>query len=205
MYHIFGKVGLFRILRPISSPATTPAMNLADIPIGDEAPAIVPAVIEIPKKSRTKFIYDLTLQLFRLKRVLHSAVQYPAAYGFVPQTLWDDDEPLDIIVLSDEPFTPGVLVRTRPVGLLLIQDDDELDSKVLAVPVGDPRFADITEITHVSAHLLREIEHFFESYKQLEGTHVRSFGWNPATFAHQAITRGMRAYTEHHAWISSED
>ncbi len=169
-------------------------MNLADIPIGDNAPDIVRAVIEIPQKSRNKYLYDLDLEVFRLKRVLHSAVQYPAAYGFIPQTRWDDDEPLDVLVLCDDLLSPGVLLNVRPIGLLAIQDEEITDSKVLAVPVGDPRYSEVSNLTDIAAHRLREIEHFFENYKQLEGKTVRSYGWSPCLFARHAIMRGRSLY-----------
>jgi inorganic pyrophosphatase len=180
-------------------------MNLADIPIGEHAPELVHAVVEIPQKSKNKYVYDLSLELFRLKRVLHSAVQYPAAYGFVPQTLWDDDEPLDVLILSDETLATGIIIAVRPIGLLAMEDDKVVDSKILAVPDRDPRYASVRDITDVSTHLLKEIEHFFETYKELEGTHVRSCGWSTATFAFHAIERGMLEYQRHHAWRSDPE
>ena len=177
-------------------------MNLADLPIGDLAPDVVPAVVEIPQKSRNKYLYDLDLEVFRLKRVLHAAVQYPTAYGFIPQTLWDDEEPLDVMVLCDEILTPGVVLYVRPIGLLAMKDQAVVDNKVLTVPVGDPRYRDVTDITHIAHHRLREIEHFFESYKHLEGKDVKSFGWSTCLFAKQSILRGMKKYKRHHAWSS---
>ena len=180
-------------------------MNLADIPIGSQAPDIIPVVIEIPQKSRNKYLYDLELELFRLKRVLHSAVQYPTAYGFIPQTLWDDDEPLDAMVLCDETLSPGVILDVRPIGMLAMKDQEIVDSKILTVPVGDPRYRDVTDISHVAQHRLNEIEHFFENYKHLEGKHVKSFGWSTCIFAKQSILRGNKAYKKHHAWRSSPD
>jgi inorganic pyrophosphatase len=180
-------------------------MNLADIPIGEDAPRSVHAVVEIPQKSKNKYVYDLSLELFRLKRVLHSAVQYPAAYGFIPQTLWDDNEPLDVMILSDEPLATGIIILVRPIGLLAMQDDEIVDSKVLAVPDKDPRYDGISDITAVSPHLLKEIEHFFETYKELEGKHVRSWGWSPVAFSWQAIERGMQEYRLHHSWRSDPE
>ena len=180
-------------------------MNLADIPLGDRAPDIVPVVIEIPQKSRNKYLYDLKLEVFRLKRVLHAAVQYPTAYGFIPSTLFGDGEPVDAMVLCDEVLSPGVILHVRPIGMLAMEDEKMTDSKILTVPVGDPRYSDVTDIVHVSGHRLREIEHFFENYKHLEGKEVTSFGWSPCLFAKQAILHGMKAYQKHHAWKSAPD
>ena len=180
-------------------------MNLADIPIGEHAPRIAHAVVEIPQRSQNKYVYDLRLEMFRLKRVLHSAVQYPAAYGFIPQTLWDDEEPLDVMILSDEPLATGIILAVRPIGLLAMQDDQVIDNKILAVPDSDPRYDNIHEITDVSIHLLKEIEHFFETYKELEDLHVKSFGWSTVAFAYQAIEKGMREYKRYHAWQSDPE
>jgi len=175
-------------------------MNLADLPIGDHAPEIVHAIVETPRKSRIKYLYDLELELFRLKRVLHSAVQYPTAYGFVPQTVWDDNEPLDIMILTDEAMEPGILVNVRPIGLLVMKDEKTADHKVLAVPAGDPRYNGMTDITSVSTHVLKEIEHFFETYKYLEKKHVESFGWSTRDFALGTIRRAMLEYTRLGSW-----
>jgi inorganic pyrophosphatase len=179
-------------------------MNLANIPLGEHSPDIVPAVIEIPRRSRNKYSYDLDLEVFRLKRVIHSAVEYPTSYGFIPSTAWDDDEPLDVMVLGEEDFEPGVVVMVRPIGLIVMKDREITDSKILSVPVNDPRYSDIGNITDVSAHLLREIEHFFESYKHLEGHDVKSFGWSPCLFARNAILRGSKEYEKRGVWGKAE-
>jgi inorganic pyrophosphatase len=180
-------------------------MRLANIPIGTHAPDVVTTVVECPRKSRNKYLYDLDFDLFRLKRVLHGAVQYPTAYGFVPQTRWDDDEPMDMLVFTDEEMEPGVVLDVRPIGMLAMRDETVLDSKILGVPVHDPRYEDILDLVHVPTHLLKEIEHFFETYKHLERKHVQSFGWSTAEFARHAVLRGMALYEQSGPWGGGDD
>jgi inorganic pyrophosphatase len=162
-------------------------MNLKDLPIGKQSPRVVNAIIEIPKGSRNKYEYDVELEVFKLDRVLYSSMVYPEAYGFVPSTLWDDGDPLDIFVFIDQPLTTGVLVEAKPVGILRMSDEKGSDDKVLSVAIGDPTYGSIHDIGDVPKHLLIEIEHFFVNYKKLEGKHVESFGWDNALMAHEAI------------------
>ncbi|MCL4538722.1 MAG: inorganic diphosphatase [Bacteroidetes bacterium] len=168
--------------------------NLKELPIGENAPDEINVVIEIPKGTHTKIEYDAKLEVFRLDRVLYSAVHYPTAYGFIPQTLWDDGDPLDVLVLNEEPLQTGLLLRARPVGVLVMTDEKGSDSKILAVPSLDPRYNDVTEITDVPKHFLREAEHFFETYKELEGKFVKSFGWEPSHSAKQAIMKSSGTF-----------
>ncbi len=172
--------------------------NLKDLPVGEKAPEEVNVIIEIPKGTHTKIEYDPVLEVFRLDRVLYSAVHYPTAYGFIPHTLWEDGDPLDVLVLNEEPLQTGLLLHARPVGVLVMKDEKGSDSKILAVPSLDPRYNHVFDITDVAKHFLREAEHFFETYKELEGKFVKSFGWEPARSAKEAITKGVEAYESTH-------
>jgi inorganic pyrophosphatase len=171
-------------------------MNLKNLPIGESAPTVVHAVIEIPKGSRGKYEYDEKLEMLRLDRVLYSSVHYPAAYGFLPQTLSEDDHALDVIVLTEEDVPMGVLLEVRPIGLLVMKDEEGTNSKVLAVALNDPHFSEMKDVIDVPNHVLIEIQHFFQTYKNLEGKTVKTFGWDPASVAHYAITTAMKRYKE---------
>ena len=133
--------------------------------------------VEIPSGSRNKYEFDHQLNRFRLDRVLYSSVHYPCDYGFVEGTLADDGDPLDVLVVISEPTFPGCIVRSRPVGVLDMRDDKGHDYKVLAVAADDPRWDETKELGDLSPHRLREIENFFQIYKELEGRPVEIFGW----------------------------
>jgi inorganic pyrophosphatase len=165
-----------------------------DIPTGDDPPRSVPAVIEIAANERNKYELDKKLGVFRLDRVLHSAVHYPGDYGFLPQTLGDDGDPLDVLVLMTEPVFTGCLVECRPVGLFHLVDHGQADEKVLAVPLADPYSAERHELHDVPKHFLREIEHFFRVYKDLEGKHTETRGFEGADAARKAIVRSVEKY-----------
>jgi len=150
--------------------------NLHDLPIGDDFPTMVNVIIEIPPGVQTKYEYNPQLGVFTLDRVLHAAVHYPAAYGFIPQTRWRDGDPLDILVVIHEPSFPGCLVRAKPLALLQMQDEKGRDDKVFSVAVGDPVYQDIQSFQASPPHIPRDIEHFFTTYKMLEHKPVRSFG-----------------------------
>lgn len=154
------------------------------------------AVIEIPTNERNKYELDKELGLFRLDRVLYSAVHYPGDYGFIPRTLGDDGDPLDILVLSTIPFFTGCLVEARPIGLFHLVDRGKADEKVLAVPLGDPYAAEMRELKDVPPHQLKEIEHFFRVYKDLEGTTIETRGFEGAAAARTAIVQAQRLYEQ---------
>ncbi|MBS3938651.1 MAG: inorganic diphosphatase [Peptococcaceae bacterium] len=137
----------------------------------------VEAFIEIPKGSSNKYEYDQERKLFFLDRALFSPMHYPADYGFIPETLADDGDPMDIIVLMANPTFPGCVIRARVIGSFLMSDEKGNDVKIIAVPVSDPRFADMSEIEHMASHLKKEFEHFFSQYKQLENKVVTVHGW----------------------------
>lgn len=143
-------------------------MNLLhDLPAGSAEEINV--IVEIPKGSNNKYELDKDTGLIKLDRANYSAAAFPFDYGFVPQTLWHDGDPLDVIVLTTYPLFPGILVTVRPVGIMEMTDDGESDYKVLAVPTEDKRWDDVKDIADLNAHTLKEFKHFFETYKALKG------------------------------------
>ncbi|MCR2044657.1 inorganic diphosphatase [Anaerosalibacter massiliensis] len=148
---------------------------------------IVEAFIEIPKGSSNKYEYDLERKVFVLDRALFSPMYYPADYGFVPYTLAEDGDPLDIMVIMSNPTFPGCLIESRVIGMFLMEDEKGKDEKIISVPVSDPRYEDIQTIENMGAHLKKEFEHFFSEYKQLEGKEVHVKGWAGVEEALKAI------------------
>lgn len=173
--------------------------NYLDLPIGDKSPEIVTAVVEIPLDSVNKYEYDKTLHVFRLDRNLHSPVHYPGDYGFIPQTLAQDADPLDILVLGDTPTFPGCVYHVRPIGLFEMLDQGVPDEKVLAYATGNPRFSGIATYTEIQQHVLREIEHFFSVYKDLEGKRTKVLGWKDLDAALEIIRGSHRRYVQKQA------
>ena len=159
----------------------------------DEAEEVL-AFIEIPRGSRNKYEFDKASRTFRLDRVLYSSVHYPADYGFIPDTLGKDGDPLDILVLVQEPTFPGCLVPARPVGGLDMSDEKGSDFKVVAVPVGDPRYAHVHSLADAGEHWPREIETFFATYKLLEGKTTDVQGWHGAEEACRVIAECRERY-----------
>jgi inorganic pyrophosphatase len=131
-----------------------------------------PAVIEIPKGSKNKYELDKETGLLRLDRVLHSAVYYPADYGFIPRTYCDDGDPLDVLVLAQEPVFPLTVVEARAIGVMRMRDEKGIDDKIVAVSVRDPSHADYTHKDQLPSHVLRQVRRFFEDYKTLEQKQV---------------------------------
>lgn len=170
-------------------------MNLLhDIPAGTKDEMNV--VIEIPRGARNKYEIHKDTGVISLDRVLHTAQVYPVEYGFVPQTLWDDGDALDVILLSTEPFLPGVIVPARPIAVLPMVDGGEKDEKVLAVAVSDPRFKDVQDLSDVNAHTLKEITHFFQTYKQLQNKEVQLGEWQGKEEAQAAFERARQLYAD---------
>jgi inorganic pyrophosphatase len=138
---------------------------------------IVDAFIEIPTGSQNKYEYDKEAGVFRLDRVLYSPMHYPTEYGYLDQTLALDGDPLDILVLTTFPTFPGCVIKTRVIGVLIMSDDKGQDEKLLGVPVDDPRFDHVKSLDDVAPHVLKEISHFFERYKDLENKVTKIEGW----------------------------
>ncbi|MFQ6087064.1 MAG: inorganic diphosphatase [Candidatus Bathyarchaeia archaeon] len=171
-------------------------MNLwRDIPAGDKPPDVINAVVEVISGSRDKYEYHLEWGTFVLDRVLHSSVVFPVEYGFIPQTWFDDNDPLDVMVLSYEPLEVGCIVKARTIGALIMEDEEGEDPKILSVPTGDPRFNGFHNITDVHPHKLREIQEFFEVYKRLEPKKwVKFKAWKSAKEAKSIVNYSLNLY-----------
>ena len=145
-------------------------MNLwHDIPLGDKVPEEFNTIVEIPKGSNNKYEMDKETGLIMLDRANYSSAPYPFDYGFAPQTLWEDGDPLDVVILSTFPIAVGVLVKVRPVAVMEMIDSGESDYKIIVVPVDDKRWEDTKDLKDVNKHHIKEIQHFFETYKELKG------------------------------------
>jgi inorganic pyrophosphatase len=172
-------------------------MNLwKDISSGLNVPTKLNAIVEIPKGSKNKYEYDKDIESFILDRVLHSSVVYPADYGFVPQTTYDDGDPLDILILIDQPTFPGCVIESRPIGVMKMIDGGDKDYKILAVPVDDAKYKDINNISDIPSHILDEIAEFFRTYKNLESKKTEVLGWEDSEFAKKEIIRSIELYNE---------
>jgi inorganic pyrophosphatase len=167
-----------------------------DIPAGPHPPDMVTAIIEIPAKSRNKYELDKKTGALRLDRVLYSAVHYPGDYGFIPRTLHEDNDPLDVLVRINEPTFPGCQIDVRPVGVLKMLDRGEPDDKILSVPCHDPYHQEYFDIADMPGHYLKEIEHFFHIYKDLEGRRVEIIGWEKSDVAMALILESMQRYDD---------
>ncbi|MBI1972260.1 MAG: inorganic diphosphatase [Candidatus Aenigmarchaeota archaeon] len=168
---------------------------LKDLDTGKKTPDEINVVVEVPKGSRNKYEYDKEKGVFFLDRVLRSPFHYMGDYGFVPRTLCGDGDPLDVIVLVDEPSFAGCVINARPVAVLITEDNKGTDEKVLAVPVDDARYDEMTGMETIPKHILKEMAHFFEQYKALEkGKWVKVAGWKNAEEAKKLIKAAMKAF-----------
>ena len=165
-----------------------------DIAPGPNPPEEVTAVIEIPFGTRNKYELDKATGLMKLDRVLYSSMHYPGDYGFIPRTLAEDGDPCDIVVLVKEQTFPGCQIDVRPIGVLKMLDRGEPDDKVLAVPMYDPYHQEWFDIADIPQHVLKEVEHFFERYKDLEGKRVQIIGWEKSVKAMQVIQESIERY-----------
>jgi len=164
-------------------------MPLRTLPIGEKAPEEINAVIEIPRGSSNKYEYDKEYGVFRLDRPLYSPLFYPFDYGWVPETLSQDGDPLDVLVIGSYPTFPGCVVTCRPLGVLMMRDDKGPDEKVLARVSHDPRYHGVRRLAHVAEHVLREVEHFFQVYKTLEEKSVEIGEWRDVEAARELINQ----------------
>lgn len=167
-----------------------------DVTPGEGLPEEFITVIEIPRGSSIKYELDKPTGLLRLDRMLYSAVYYPANYGFIPQTLAEDDDPLDVLVLCQEAVDPLTLVRARAIGLMTMIDSGKKDHKILAVAVDDPEFNTFTEAAQLPSHRLAILRRFFQDYKQLEGKQVEVEEFAPAATSYPIIKSALEAYSE---------
>lgn len=172
-------------------------MNLwHDISAGKNVPSEINMIIEIAKGSKNKYEIDKETGLIALDRVMHSAQDYPFDYGFVPQTYWHDGDALDVVLLTTYPLLTGILVNVRPVAVMNMTDGGDDDKKLICVPVDDPRFADVQDLADVNKHTLKEIEHFFSTYKKIQNKVVEVGGFEGKAVAEAVILEGIKLYKE---------
>ena len=172
-------------------------MNLwHDISAGSNTPDEINMIVEINKGSKNKYEIDKETGLIALDRVAHTAQDFPFDYGFVPKTYWHDGDALDVILLTTYPLLPGILVKVRPVALLNMVDGGDNDNKIVGVPMDDPRFSDVKDIKDINPHTLKEIEHFYSTYKKLQNKVVEVNGFGDAAAAKAAVSEGLKLYNE---------
>lgn len=172
-------------------------MNLwHEIELGEKAPEEFNVIIEIPKWSKNKYEIDKKTGLIKLDRAMKTAQDYPFDYGFAPQTLWEDDDPLDVVVLTTYPLAPGILVKVRPIAVMRMVDDGEGDDKIMAVPVSDPRWDKIKDLGDLNEYTPKEIRHFFETYKKIEDKKVEIGGFEGRGAALEAVKKSASLYQE---------
>lgn len=168
----------------------------SDVKSDKKEEMVVTVMIEIPKGSRNKYEYDKKRNLLKFDRMLFSAVHYPSDYGFILNTLAQDGDSLDALVLVWEPTFPGCVIEANPVGVFIMWDEKGMDEKILCVPVSDPLWNYIENLTNVPPHLLKEIEHFFSIYKDLEMKKTRMGGWENRDSAIRVIKESQERYQE---------
>jgi inorganic pyrophosphatase len=170
-----------------------------DVELGADSPALVPAIIEVPKGSKTKYELDKTNGLIRVDRILFSSVQYPANYGFIPRTYCDDHDPLDILVLCQETIVPLAIMRAKPIGVMKMLDQGEADDKIIAVHADDPEYSHYESINELPPHRMLEVQRFFEDYKKLENKIVVVEKFLDRGDAHETIRAAVELYRSREA------
>ena len=165
-----------------------------DVSPGNELPRDFQAVIEIPLGSNVKYELDKASGLLRVDRIIHSAVFYPANYGFIPQTYAEDNDPLDVLVLCQEPVQPLALIKARAIGVMTMVDSGASDDKIIAVATKDPEFSEYLEARDLPSHRLLVLRRFFQDYKQLEGKQVQVEEIRPAYAALNIIDKALERY-----------
>lgn len=172
-------------------------MNLwHDIEAGKNTPDVVNVIVEINKGSKNKYEIDKETGMIALDRVAHTAQDFPFDYGFIPKTLWDDGDAVDVVLLTTHPLAPGILVKARPVAIMHMVDSGEGDDKVIAVPKDDPRWEHVKDIKDINPHTLKEMEHFYSTYKKIQNKEVLVSGFEGVTAAKDAVERGKTLYHE---------
>lgn len=168
-------------------------MDLSLIP-AQPKPGLVNVLIEIPGGSKNKYEFDKDMNAFALDRVLFASVQYPYDYGFIPNTLADDGDPLDGMVIMDEPTFPGCVITAKPIGMLEMIDGGDRDEKLLCVPSEDPRYDGVSSLKDISPHRLEEIAEFFRTYKNLEKKVTEILGWKDVDAVKPLVEECIKAY-----------
>jgi inorganic pyrophosphatase len=174
-------------------------MNLwHDVPLGDDAPEEFNTIIEIPKGSNNKYEIDKETGLIKLDRANYSSAPFPYDYGFAPQTYWEDGDPLDVIVLTTYPLSPGILVAVRPIAVIDMVDDGDSDYKIIAVPTKDKRWEEVKDLEDLNQHNIKEYQHFLETYKALKGkpAPVEIRGIYGKDKALEAVKKSVELYKE---------
>lgn len=167
-----------------------------DIPSGKGAPRLVEAVVEIPKAGKVKYEIDLSLGVLRATRVLHGAVNYPANYGFIPRSLGEDGDALDIVILGQEDLVPGTIVTGRVIGVMPLVNRDLPDDKIIAVQVGDPEYENIKNLGDLPPHRMNELMRFFGDYKAVEGREVKVAAPLDQAEAIRVVGQALSSYEE---------
>ncbi len=157
-------------------------------------PDVVNVLIEIPAGSKNKYEFDKDMNAFALDRVLYASVQYPYDYGFIPNTLADDGDPLDGMVIMDQPTFPGCVIASRPIGMLEMIDGGDRDEKILCVPNDDPRYKNVNSLKDIAPHRLEEIAEFFRTYKNLEKKVTEILGWKDVDAVKPLVEECVKAY-----------
>lgn len=177
-------------------------MNLwHDVKIGDNVPEEFNCIVEIPKGSHNKYEIDKETGLIALDRANYNSAPYPFDYAFVPQTLWEDGDALDVVIISTFPLNVGILVSVRPIAIMDMDDSGESDAKIIAVPVNDRRFENIKDLSDLNAHTLKEYSHFFETYKILKADDAQKYpviinGYRDRNSAIEAVKKSQELYKE---------
>lgn len=172
-------------------------MNLwREISSGDNTPEIINVIVECPKGTKNKYEIDKETGLIKLDRAMKTSQDYPFDYGFVPQSLWDDGDALDVVLFTTYPLAPGILVEARPVGIMHMIDGGEGDDKILAVPKDDPRWDGVQELKDLNEYSLKEMKHFFETYKSIENKTVVIDGFEGKEVALEAVKKGLKMYQD---------
>lgn len=172
-------------------------MNLwHDLSLGEKAPQEFNVIVECPKGSKNKYEIDKETGLIKLDRAMKTSQDYPFDYGFAPRTLWADGDALDVVILTTYPLYPGILLTVRPVGIMHMIDCGDSDDKVIAVPAKDPRWDDVRDLSDINKHTLKEMQHFFETYKTIENKAVTIDGFEGKDKAVEAVEKSIKTYDE---------
>jgi inorganic pyrophosphatase len=181
-----------------------PLSLLHDITSGHNTPEEINVIVEINKGSKNKYELDKETGIILLDRVMHSSQDYPFDYGFIPQSHWHDGDPLDVVLLTTHPLMPGILVHARPVAVLDMVDSGQSDAKVIAVPLHDPRFKDVHDLEDINSHTIKEIEHFFLTYKSIQNKVVTIRSIRDAKAARDVVKEGLALYRKKFGKASSK-
>ncbi len=180
-------------------------MNILNIPLGKNAPEQCNVIIEIPRGSSNKYEVDKETGIIKLDRVFYSPMHYPLDYGFLPQTHWHDGDALDALVMTTHPLLPGVMVEVRPIAVIRMIDNGDKDEKIIAAAAKDPRFSEYRDLADLSDHFKKELTHFFQEYKNLEGKKVHILAIEGKAAALAVIREGMELYKHQKSKIKNQN